>query len=131
MAGTDNAQDEGLLRVIGTGAVALIFLCFAEVGSRITRSGGSYAYIEEALGPFIGFIASVLYWFGWGTLADAAITVIMVGSLAILFPILSCLFVGGLLIQIPLVETQTIGALIGVCIIIYVLKSVLRKRDGK
>jgi len=127
MADTDSVKDEGLLRVIGTGAVALavvnmvigagifalpgivaaelgsaaiiayficsvtvalIFLCYAEVGSRITRSGGSYAYIEEAFGPFVGFIASILYWFGWGILADAAVTVIMVESLAILFPIL-------------------------------------------
>jgi APA family basic amino acid/polyamine antiporter len=127
MADSNSVQDEGLLRVIGTKAVALavvnmvigagifalpgivakelgsaaiiaylicsvtvalIFLCFAEVGSRITRSGGSYAYIEEAFGPFIGFIASVLYWLGWGVLADAAVTVIMVESLAILFPIL-------------------------------------------
>ena len=127
MADMESVKDEGLLRVIGTGAVALavvnmvigagifalpgivaaelgsaaiiayficsvtvalIFLCYAEVGSRITRSGGSYAYIEEAFGPFVGFIASTLYWFGWGILADAAVTVIMVESLAILFPIL-------------------------------------------
>lgn len=46
-------------------------------------------------------------------------------------PILSCLFVGGLLIQIPLVEAQTIGALIGVCIVIYVIKSAIRKRESK
>ena len=66
----------------------LVFLCFAEVGSRITRSGGAYAYVEEAFGPFAGFIASVLFWFGWSALADAAITVIMVDSIAVLFPIL-------------------------------------------
>jgi amino acid transporter len=122
----NNTQDEGLIRVIGTGAlginvinmvigagifvlpglvaaelgsaaliayfvcsltVALIFLCFAEVGSRISRSGGVYAYVEEAFGPFAGFIASILFWFGFSALADAAITVIMVDSLAVLFPI--------------------------------------------
>jgi amino acid transporter len=46
-------------------------------------------------------------------------------------PILSCLFVGGLLIQIPMVEAQTIGALIGVCIVIYVIKSALRKGESR
>ena len=127
MAVSNSVQDEGLLRVIGTGAVGLsvvnlvvgagifvlpgivaaelgsaaiiaylicsvtvafVFLCFAEVGSRITRSGGAYAYVEEAFGPFTGFIASILFWFGWSALADAAITVIMVDSIALLFPIL-------------------------------------------
>ena len=97
MADSGNVNDEGLVRIIGTGAVGLsvvnlvvgagifvlpgivaaelgsaaiiaylicsvtvglVFLCFAEVGSRITRSGGAYAYIEEAFGPFAGFIAS-------------------------------------------------------------------------
>jgi len=120
-------DDEGLVRVIGTGAlglgvinmvvgagifalpglvaaelgpaailaylvcsitVALVFLCFAEVGSRVSRSGGAYAYVEEAFGPFAGFIASVLFWFGFSALADAAITVVMVDSLAVVFPIL-------------------------------------------
>jgi len=68
--------------------VALVFLCFAEVGSRVSRSGGAYAYVEEAFGPFVGFIASILFWFGFSALADAAITVIMVDSIAIVVPIL-------------------------------------------
>jgi amino acid transporter len=70
-------------------AVSLVFLCFAEIGSRVTRSGGAYAYIEEAFGPFAGFIASILFWFGWSVLSDAAITVAMVETIAIAFPILA------------------------------------------
>ena len=69
-------------------AVALVFLCFAEIGSRTTRSGGAYAYIEEAFGPFAGFIASILFWFGYSALADAAITVAMVEAMTIAFPVL-------------------------------------------
>jgi amino acid transporter len=67
-------------------AVALVFLCFAEAGSRVSRSGGAYAYIEDAFGPFVGFISSILLWFGWGVLAQAAIGVALVETIAIAFP---------------------------------------------
>ena len=70
-------------------AVALVFLCFAEIGSRVTRSGGAYAYIEEAFGPFAGFVASMLLWFGWNVLSNAAIAVAMVEACAIAFPVLA------------------------------------------
>jgi APA family basic amino acid/polyamine antiporter len=69
-------------------AVALVFLCFAEAGSRVTRSGGAYAYVEEAFGPFAGFVASTVFWFGWNVVSDAAIAVAMVETLAIAFPLL-------------------------------------------
>ena len=75
--------------VVCSVAVSLVFLCFAEIGSRVTRSGGAYAYIEEAFGPFAGFIASILFWFGWSVLSDAAITVALVKTIAIAFPILT------------------------------------------
>ena len=43
-------------------------------------------------------------------------------------PILSCLFVSGLLLQMPLDEAVTISALVGICIVIYSIRSVLSKR---
>lgn len=67
-------------------AIALVFLCFAEAGSRVTRSGGAYAYIEDAFGPFAGFLASILLWFGWGILANAAVAIALVELLIIAFP---------------------------------------------
>ncbi|HVZ97687.1 MAG TPA: amino acid permease [Chitinophagaceae bacterium] len=42
-------------------AIFFIALCFAEVGSKINISGGTYAYIETAFGPFAGFLANTIY----------------------------------------------------------------------
>src|SRR4051812_6873880 len=41
--------------------MALIVSCFAAAGSRVSLTGGLYAYVEVAFGPFVGFIAGVLY----------------------------------------------------------------------
>ncbi|GJG85610.1 amino acid transporter [Gemmatimonadetes bacterium T265] len=41
-------------------AMALVVLCVAEAGSRVGRTGGLYAYVEVAFGPFVGFVAGVL-----------------------------------------------------------------------
>lgn len=69
-------------------AVALVFLCFAEAGSRVSRSGGAYAYIETAFGPFAGYISSLLLWFGWDVLSEAAISVALVDTVAAAVPAL-------------------------------------------
>lgn len=52
--------------------IFLIGLCFAEVGSKVSVSGGTYAYIENAFGPFAGFLANNIFWFGSCVLSDAA-----------------------------------------------------------
>jgi APA family basic amino acid/polyamine antiporter len=66
--------------------IILIMLCFAETGSRITVSGGAYAYVEAAFGPYAGFLTNSLFWFGFGTMSDAAIANAMADILSIKLP---------------------------------------------
>jgi amino acid transporter len=121
------AGDEGLVRVIGTRALALacinmivgasifvlpaaiaddlgpaaiiayavcaailmlVGLCFAEAGSRVSASGGTYAYIERAFGPFVGFLASTFLWFASGVLASASVSNALVGTIGAAVPML-------------------------------------------
>lgn len=42
--------------------VALIILCFAEVGSRFKETGGPYLYAREAFGPAAGFQVGWMFW---------------------------------------------------------------------
>lgn len=66
--------------------LAAIMLCYAEIGSRITSSGGSYAYVEAAFGDFAGFTVNWLFFFGWSVFSDAALLNIIADSLAVIFP---------------------------------------------
>src|SRR5262245_24470920 len=43
--------------------VGLVFLCFAEAGTRVAGSGGAYACVEAAFGSLAGFLVSTLLWF--------------------------------------------------------------------
>ena len=69
-------------------AMGLIVLCFAEAGSRVSLTGGPYAYVEVALGPFVGFLCGVLLWLT-GCFAMAAVATVFSGTLARLVPALS------------------------------------------
>src|SRR5437762_2672320 len=65
--------------------MGLIALCFAEAGSRVDMTGGPYAYVEVAFGPFVGFLAGVLVWL-LGTLAVAAVSTVFADSVGALVP---------------------------------------------
>lgn len=52
--------------------IGLVVLCYAEAGSRVSATGGSYAYVETAMGPFFGFMAGCLV-FTTGMFAASAI----------------------------------------------------------
>ena len=69
--------------------LAAIMLCYVEIGSRVTASGGSYAYVEAAFGPFAGFIINWLFFLGWGILGSAALMNVIADTLSVLFPIFS------------------------------------------
>ena len=69
--------------------MGMVLLCFMEVGSKIPVTGGVYAYIESAFGPFIGFLGSTLFWLGYCIMADAAVANVLADSLATFFPIFS------------------------------------------
>ena len=89
---------------------AAIMLCYVEIGSRVKTSGGSYAYVEKAFGPFAGFIVNWLFFFGWGILSDAAVMNIVADSLSGLFPVFSN----------PLMRLVLFAILIGLMIVINV-----------
>jgi basic amino acid/polyamine antiporter, APA family len=65
--------------------MGLIVLCFAEAGSRVSLTGGLYAYIEVAFGPLAGFMTGVLLWAAM-TAATAAIASFFADALSALVP---------------------------------------------
>jgi len=67
----------------------LVLLCFIEVGTRISNSGGPYTYVEKAFGPFAGFMINSLYWIGFGSMAMAALANIIVDNLSLFVPALN------------------------------------------
>jgi amino acid transporter len=69
-------------------ATALVALCIAEAGSRVAQSGGPYAFVQVAFGPYVGYLCGVLLWLGL-TLAMAAVATVLADALATLIPALN------------------------------------------
>lgn len=69
-------------------AMALIVACIADAGSRVSLTGGPYAYIGVALGPYAGFLSGVLLWM-LGLFATAAVSTVFAASVGQLVPALA------------------------------------------
>lgn len=69
-------------------AMGLIVLCIADAGSRVPLTGGPYAYVGTAFGPYAGFLSGVFLWM-LGTFAAAAVATVFATSVGQLVPVLS------------------------------------------
>jgi len=107
--------------------MALIVSCFAAAGSRVSLTGGLYAYVETAFGPFVGFLAGILYSL-MAAFAAASVASAFAGSmgamweplnspagrtatLALLFATLAAVNVRGVTVGARLVDVVTIAKL--------------------
>lgn len=75
-------------------AMILFVTCFAMAGSRVSLTGGLYAYVEVAFGRYVGFLAGVLY-FLTALGAVAGVVNVLANSIALVVP-----FLGGSVMRI-------------------------------
>ena len=72
--------------------IILLMLCFAEVGSQITDTGGVYTYIEKSFGKYPGFLTSILFLLATIS-ADAAIANAIANIIAKMLPVFDEMYV--------------------------------------
>jgi basic amino acid/polyamine antiporter, APA family len=123
-----------LVYVICAIAMGTIVLCFADAGSRVSLSGGTYAYAEVAFGPFIGFVVAMTLWVST-ILASAAVANIFVdtlsqispwfgnpiirrGTIILVYAVLAAINVRGVKIGSAVVQTVTAAKLTPLLILI-------------
>src|SRR5437763_2247720 len=80
-------------------AMVLFVTCFAIAGSRVSLTGGLYAYVEVAFGGYVGFVAGILY-FLTALGAVAGVVNVLANSIALVIP-----FLGGPLMRIVVMLT--------------------------
>src|SRR5437899_8902484 len=90
-------------------AMALFVTCFAIAGSRVSLTGGLYAYVEVAFGKYVGFLAGMLY-FLTALGAVAGVVNVLANSIALVIP-----FLGG-----PVMRIVVMLAVYGVLVLINV-----------
>jgi basic amino acid/polyamine antiporter, APA family len=120
--------------IVCAALMALIVCCVAAAGSRVSLTGGIYAYVEVAFGPFVGFLAGVLYFLS-GTFAVASVSSAFAGSvgalwpaadspaarailIAVLFALLAAVNIRGVKTGIRLVEGLTVAKLLPLLVLV-------------
>src|SRR5438128_2181630 len=88
--------------------VAMIILCFAEVGSRFDETGGPYLYAREAFGPTVAFEIGWLIWLARLT-AFAANCNLLVNYLGYFWPSATSTFWRATIIVVTVVLLTTIN----------------------
>lgn len=68
--------------------IGLVGLCFAEAGSRVSGSGGLYAYASAAFGSVVGGVAGALSLFASAIGSAAALARFFIDTLASIWPVL-------------------------------------------
>ena len=123
-----------IVYVICAIAMGLIVACFADAGSRVSLSGGTYAYAEVAFGKYVGFMVAVSGWISM-MLASAGVAIIFVDSLGQIVPALQSplarnaiiiasylalvlINIRGVKIGSGVVQTVTLGKLIPIFILL-------------
>lgn len=89
--------------------MGLIVMCMAEAGSRVAMTGGPYAYVEVAFGPFVGFLAGFLLWMLL-TFAMAAVATVLAAGLGTLVPAVS----GAMASALVLIVVYTVFAAVNI-----------------
>src|SRR5258705_5164880 len=120
--------------IVCAALMALIVSCFAAAGSRVSLTGGLYAYVEVAFGPFVGFLAGVLYQL-MAAFAVASVASAFTGSvgalwapvatpagravvLVVLFAVLATVNVRGVTFGARLVEAVTVAKLLPLVVLV-------------
>jgi len=125
-----------MVYVICAIAMTLIVLCFADAGSRVSLSGGTYAYAEVAFGQYVGFMVAISLWMSM-ILASAGVANVFVDSLAqswpavampairfvillVLYILLAVVNIRGVKIGSGIVQTVTVAKLLPILILLAV-----------
>jgi amino acid transporter len=115
-------------------AMTFVVASFAMAGSRVSLTGGIYAYVEVAFGPLIGFLTGFLVWLSCllaaasvasalaASVASAApvfgVPVIRVLGIGLVFATFAWVNVRGVAIGTRLVETITVTKLLPLLLLI-------------